>query len=105
MRTLGEGDRTSHVTLELLIIIVALPVLDWAARWQVENAFAFGLGERRRVPAVDFWRFAILGCIGAASAIIIVSDTAEMGLAGIVLIVAYFGRLAMSARVAQQPDT
>lgn len=93
------------MTLELLIIIAALPVLDWAARWQIENAFAFGLGERRRVPAMDFWRLAILVGIGAASAVIVLTQTA--GLIGFVttgLVVAYFGRLAMSARVAQHPE-
>jgi hypothetical protein len=87
------------VTLELLVIVAALPVLDWAARWQVENAFAFGLGERRRVPAIDFSRLAILVGIGAAAAIIVLTDEVGMvGVVAIVLVVAYFLRLAMSAK-------
>lgn len=87
-------------TLQLLAIFAALPVLDWAARWQIENAFAFGMGGRRRVPVMDYWRIGLLLLLGVAAAAIAgrISETQPVAVVAIFLLIAYFARLALSAR-------
>lgn len=91
------------MAIELLIILAAIPILDWAARWQVENAFAFGLGEPRRVPAKDYWRYAILvGIALSASALVSFDRSGSAAVVGIGFIFAYFSRLIWSAKFHKQ---
>jgi hypothetical protein len=79
---------------ELAIVALSIAVLDWAARWQVENAFVAFLKINSHIRIIDLVRIVIFVGMFLSSAAIIFHLYSEVAtVVGIALVLAYFGRL------------
>lgn len=87
--------------MAIVIAVIAIPVVDWAMVWQVENAFAAFLRKNLTVPKIDLGRFAILFAIFlTVIALLLRIQPNVAGVVGIILVVAYFWRVIRTAKLA-----
>ena len=87
------------IALQIIIAALAIPIIDWALIWQVENAFAAFLRKSLMVPKWDSVRFAILFAIFlTVTALLLRVQIDVAGIIGIILVVIYFWRIIRTAR-------